>query len=227
MSFGDDAYLGESLRGPQDGYDSHMGGNVEIGAAQRQLQGAMRTLAGQRFNRNAPLQKEIRSPYRDSTQLGILITGTVTPSQYATETNPLPIISGKSRAYQSFKPEKIIMTEVLIATFTNASGVSVKVAASVSDASDLVLVQAYSGNYNCFPNAPDDSNGISGAAFAFNALGNGISWPTINPGIDVSAGIAIEETVLYRVVPPDGYTTDDLETVKVKVRVNIFGPQLR
>ena len=68
---------------------------------------------------------------------------------------------------------------------------------------------------------------ISGSAFAFNALGNGISWPTINPGIDVSAGIAIEETVLYRVVPPEGYTTDDLETVKVKVRVNIFGPQLR
>lgn len=223
MGFGDDAYLGESLRGMQE----HVGGNVEIGAARKALTGAMAQLAGRRFDGHTPLQKELRSPYRDSTQLGILITGTVTPAQYATDTNPLPIISGKSRAYQSFKPEKIIMTEILIATFTNASDVLVKVAASVSDASDLVLVQAYSGNYNCFPNAPDDTNGISGAAFAFNALGNGISWPTINPGIDVSAGVAVEESVLYRVVPPDGYTTDDLVSVKVKVRINIFGPQLR
>lgn len=223
MGYEDDAFIGESIRGMQDSM-----GNTEIGAAaRRQLSGALGQLAGKRFDNHAPIQKELRSPYRDSTQLGVLCVGTVTPSQYALDTNPLPQITGHSRAYQSFKPEKIIMTEVLIATFTNASSVTVKVAASVPDASDLVLVQAYSGNKNCFPNAPDDSNGISGAAFAFNALGNGISWPTINPGIDVSAGVAIEETVLYRVVPPDGYTTDDLVTVKVKVRINIFGPQLR
>lgn len=221
----EDVSLGESLRGLQD----HVGANIEIGAAARarKLTGAMAQLAGNRFARHQPMQKEIRSTYRDSTQLGILVQGRVTPAAYADDTNPLPILTGKSRAYQSFKPEKMIMTEVLIFTFVNASGDTVKVAATVADASDLVLVQAYSGNMNCFPNAPDDSNGISGSAFAYNALGNGISWPTINPGIDASVGVAVEESVLYRVVPPDGYTSDELESVKVKVRVNIFGPQLR
>ena len=226
MSFYDDnVSLGESLRGMQRG--ANIGGNVEIGAAQRPLGGAMAALAGNRFGGHAPLQKELRSPYRDSTQLGILIVGTVTPSQYVSDTAALPILSGQSRAYQSFKPEKMIMTEILIATYTNASDTTVKRAASVSDASDLVLVQAYAGNYNCFPNAPSETTGIAGAAFAYNAYGNGISWPTINPGIDVSAGVAVEETVLYRTTPPDGFTIDDLVSVKVKIRINIFGPQLR
>jgi hypothetical protein len=220
--------------------DDYMGGNTEIGeslrgmqhtnmgaAPRRKLSGALGQLAAARFNQHAPVQKELRSPFKDSTQMGVLVSGTVYPENYTSDTSPIPIISGKSRAYQSFKPEKLIMTEILIATYTNASDETVKVAASVSDASDLVLVQAFCGNYNCFPNAPDESNGISGAAFAYNALGNGISWPTINPGIDVSASIGVEETVLYRATPPDGYTSDDLVSVKVKCRLNIFGPQLR
>lgn len=214
----ENVYVGESRRGMQD---SHMGGNTEIGAGN-----ALGQLAS-RFQGHAPVQKQLRSPYRDSTQLGILITGNIVPAQFPSDTSALPVLTGKSRAYQSFKPEKVIMTELLIATFTNASSVTAKVAASVTDASDLVLVQAFSGNYNCFPNAPDDSSGISGAAFAFSAYGNGISWPTINPGIDVSAAVAVEQTVLYRVTPPDGFTTDDLVQVFVKIRINIFGPQLR
>lgn len=222
----DDVSLGESLRGPQDN-NSHMGGNVEIGAARRQLGSQLQALAQGRFGRGAPLQKEIRSPYRDSTQLGVLIKGDVTPEQYPSVDAPLPQLSGSSRVFQSFKPEKVIVTELLIATYTNASNVSVRVAASVSDASDVVLIQLYSGNYNCFPNAPDASTGISGAAFAYNALGNGISWPTINPGIDVSATIGVEESVLYRFVPPDGYDAGDLVSVRVRVRINLFGPQLR
>lgn len=225
MSYADDVFMGanteigESLSGMQ---------RSRVGAAPRaRLQGQLAQLAGQHFGQHAPTQKEIRSPYKDSTQMGVLVTGTVTPSQYSVETNPIPILSGKSRAYQSFKPEKLIVTEILIATFTNASEETVKVAASVSDASDLVIVQAFSGNQNCFPNAPDETSGVSGAAFAYNALGNGISWPTINPGIDVSASVGVEETVLYRATPPDGFTTDDLVSVKIKIRLNIFGPQLR
>ncbi len=224
--YGDDPYIGanteigESVRGMQR---TAMG----AGPARRALSGALGQVANAHFGGHAPLQKEIRSPYKDSTQMGVLVSGTVLPEQYASETTPIPILTGKSRAYQSFKPEKLIMTELLIATYTNASSVSAKVAASVSDASDLVLVQAFSGNQNCFPNAPDESNGISGAAFAYNALGNGISWPTINPGIDVSANVGVEETALYRTTPPDGFTADDLVSVRVKARLNIFGPQLR
>lgn len=220
---------------------TYMGGNTEIGeslsgmqrsrvgaAPRARLQGQLAQLAGNHFGGHAPLQKEIRSPFKDSTQMGVLVTGTVTPAQYTVDTNPIPILSGKSRAYQSFKPEKLIVTEIGIATFTNPStGDAVKVAFSVPDASDLVIVQAFSGNMNCFPNAPDETSGVSGAAFAYNALGNGISWPTINPGIDVSASVGVEETVLYRATPPDGFTTDELTSVKVKIRLNIFGPQLR
>lgn len=224
MSWDDDIYLGnyseigESLRGMQDS---------EIGAAQaqlRQLRGNLNQLA-QRFTPHAPVSKVMRSPYKDSTQIGIKCTGTFTPSAWSAST--LPVVTGLTRVYKSFKPTKAILSEVIKVTFENNTlGATTRVT-SVSDASDLVLTSAFSGADNCFPNAPTEGNGISGLAFANNSLGNGISWPTINGGIDMTVQFAVEEAVLYRIAPPTGYTVDDITDVTVTVRFNLLGPSLR
>lgn len=225
MAWDDDIHLGnyseigESLRGMQD---------ASVGAAAKaltQLRGALGTLAQTRFAGHAPVSKAMRSPYKDSTQIGISATGTFTLTTW--NGSVLPQISGLTRVYKSFKPTKAILTEMVTTTFQNASfGTATRVAA-VSDASDLVLVQAFSGADNCFPNAPTEANGISGPTFANNSLGNGISWPTINGGIDMTVAFAVEQTVLYQVAPPAGFTVDDIISIVVKLRFNLLGPSLR
>jgi len=218
MAWEDDIHMGESLRGMQD---ASVGSYSEIGAA-RALRGALGQLAQSRFAGHAPTSKQMRSPYKDSTQLGISCNGTFVASNWGG--SALPQVTGVTRAYKSFKPTKMIITELLVYTWQNSTG-PVMTSATVSDASDLILVSAFSGADNCFPNAPNESNGLSGAAFANVALGNGISWPTINGGIDVTVGLAVEQTALYRATPPDPSYT--LQSVVVRARVNLLGPSLR
>jgi hypothetical protein len=203
--------IGESLRGIQES---------ELGASAQQLS-ALRGQMG-RFAGHAPVSKVMRSPYKDSTQIGVKCMGTFAPTSWDSTT--LPVVSGQTRVYKSFKPTKAIVTELVTATFTQQNQPNVVLSASIPDGSDLVLVSAFSGADNCFPNAPSESNGIAGVAFANNSLGNGISWPTINGGIDMSVQFAIEPTALSRIATPAGYT---LASLFVSVRFNLLGPSLR
>jgi hypothetical protein len=218
VHFGSFSEIGESLRGMQES-------NIGAAAQLRQLRGALGHLAGNRFGAHAPVSKQMRSPYKDSTQIGISATGTFTLTSWSGSV--LPQISGLTRVYKSFKPTKAILTELVTVTFTNTTlGATTRVA-SVSDSADLVLVQAFSGADNCFPNAPTEANGIAGPTFANNSLGNGISWPTINGGIDMTVGFAVEQSVVFQVAPPTGYVTDDITSIMVKLRFNLLGPSLR
>jgi len=227
MGWHDDDYnvgnfseIGESLRGMQDSYP-HVGAAAKI----RQLQGALGQMAANRFAGHAPVSKQMRSPYKDSTQIGILVaTGDLIPSQWSGSS--LPTFSGLTRVYKSFKPTKAILTELATFTFTSIvpGPADIRIARSVQDAADLVLVQAFSGADNCFPNAPTEGNGISGPTFSNVSLGNGISWPTINGGIDMTVAFAIEESLLSQVAAPAGY---QLSKVNCKLRFNLMGPSLR
>lgn len=228
MGWEDDIHLGESLRGMQD---SHVGNYSEIGAAKalHQLRGALGQLAQNRFGAHAPVSKQMRSPYKDSTQIGIKAVGTFTWDPTTSGSwagSALPQISGLTRVYKSFKPTKAILTELVRVTYSNDSGTAIAVA-NVADAADLVLVQAFSGADNCFPNAPTEANGISGPTFANVSLGNGISWPTINGGIDMTVAFAIEESIVFQAAPPAGFTQADVSSVQVTVRFNLLGPSLR
>ena len=141
-------------------------------------------------------------------------------------TTCLPTISGCERVYLSFKPQKLILDEELIVTFTNASG-DRQVAVYVEDAGDLVFVQAFAGAYNCFPCAPNVKTGVSGSAFSPRVVGNDISWPTVNAGCDLNVAFAVKQTVLYRATPPEGYTSRDITVIRVLARLNVIGPALR
>lgn len=228
MSWDDDYSVGESLRGMQD---AHVGNYSEIGAAAqlRQLRGALGQISQQRFAGHAPVSKPMRSPYKDSTQIGILIsTGDLVPSQWAGSS--LPTFSGLTRVYKSFKPTKAILTELATFTFvsSNVADPTIRIARSIQDSADLVLVQAFSGADNCFPNAPTEGNGISGPTFSNVSLGNGISWPTINGGIDMTVAFAIEESILSQVpTPPPALGVYHLDKVSLKARFNLMGPSLR
>lgn len=237
MSWEDDIYMdgrhhvGESLRGMQD---TRVGSFSEIGAAAQlaHLRGALGQVANARFAGHAPVSKQMRSPYKDSTQIGIRITTgdiNATVANNAWLSSSLPQFSGTTRVYKSFKPTKAILTELVIAKFTSQAAGPQTRSIAVDAASDLVLVSAFSGADNCFPTAPNESTGISGPAFANNSLGNGISWPTINGGIDMVVTFAVEQTVQYVInagqlgLPPDAL----LQTVNLTIRFNLLGPSLR
>ncbi len=217
VSLGGDVEIGESLRGL----------NALVGALQRRQaqKGGIGNAAAARFGAHMPLKRQMRSPYRDGTQISIKCEGTFTPANW--EAASLPTVSGLTRVYKAFKPEKAILTELVIATFTSDSLGTRTKSRSVDQAADLVMTSAFSGADNCFPNAPTENNGIAGPTFANNSLGNGISWPTINGGIDMTVAFAIEETVKYAVDPPSGYTDEDLVSLKVIVRFALLGPSLR
>jgi len=224
MAWGDDVVFGESVRGMQD---AHVGSYSEIGAQAQlnKIRGALGQLAQTRFAGHAPTSKTMRSPYKDSTQISISCRGTFTKGSW--DASALPTISGASRVFKSFKPAKAILTETLTIVYQNSSLPKRTKAASVTDAADLLLTAAFSGADNCFPNAPNESNGIHGPALANVAYGNGISWPTINGGIDMSVTFAIDQTALFVIEPPAGFTEDDIVSVTVVARLALMGPSLR
>lgn len=161
------------------------------------------------------------SPYRDSVAFGIECVDDLTPLSFGSE-SAWPIIHGQARIYKGTEPRKIIVTEMIICTWTR-KGQSVKTAASVETASDLRLVSAYVGSKNCLPTAPTQSTGLSGQVFARDTIGNGIAWPTIAPGVDVVISFAVCPTVLYRCTPPKGFRRKDLRTVRVHAHFNVLG----
>lgn len=132
----------------------------------------------------------------------------------------LPQMADRARVYQSIRPEKVILDEHLIATFSNANRGDATVAVMVDGAADLILVSAFLGAKNCFPTAPDVEFGISGPALA---SAGPLGWPTINGGLDLAVSLAVRPSAIHRVPPPEGYTVKDMVSLTVQARVNLFG----
>lgn len=233
-------HIGESLRGLQSqlnmlgtlyNNEEIVGGDTfeeVLGAPQRgggtALQRLAQAQAMQRLGRHAPTTHQVPSQYKDSNGFGISVVGTILAGQFSD--TQYPQVSGNTRAFVSIKPQKLILDEDLLFTWTNSTG-TVTTVASVDNAGDLLLVSAYVGNKNVFATAPTQATGFSGRALSNVALGNGVSWPTVNPGIDVVVTLAIKPTAQYRSAPPSGYTQEDLVSVKLMANLNIFGEQLR
>lgn len=213
--------IGDSTHGMQQHF---------VGAQQalNQLRGALGQLSQNRFNPHAPVAKRVRSQYRDSGQIGINVTQTFVPTLPLTATNWNNIAAtGASTVYTSFKPNRVVVNELVQTTFsTSALGAAI-VTASVPDGSDLLLSGAFSGSINVFPNAPSAASGVNCAALQAGAFGVGISWPTVNAGIPVTANFLILQSVLFRAAPPVGYTTNNISSITVSIFLTMFGPQLR
>jgi hypothetical protein len=198
-----------------------------MGAAQlARLRASLGQNLQQRYGVHQPATKNVPSQYRDSGQISINISKTIAVNSGSFTAWNNVSASGFSTVYTSFKPNRIVLTETVIATFVQ-SGTTQIIAAESATASDLMLVGAFSGSLNTFPNAPSDSTGIHGPAIAANAFGVGISWPTVNAGIPVTANFSILQTALFRAVPVSPFTLADLTSITVNIFFAMFGPQLR
>lgn len=235
------SHIGESLRGLQsqlnmlgtmyndeeilgDDFDEVLGAAPPARRPGSALQRLGQAAALQRLGRHAPTTHTVPSQYKDSNGFGINVQGDILVGQFSA--TQYPTINGSTRAFVSIKPQKLILDEDLLFTWTNSSGTTTTVA-SVDNAGDLLLVSAYVGNKNVFATAPTQATGFSGRALSNVALGNGVSWPTVNPGIDVVVTLSVKPTAQYRSAPPSGYTQSDLVSVQVIAQLNVFGEQLR
>lgn len=212
--------IGDSTRGMQMSNDM-------MGAAQlRQLRQQLGQNLQARYGNHQPSAKNVPSQYRDSGQISINVSQTfgIGSTNFTNWSNFS--MTGASTVYTSFKPNRIVMTEQIITTFVDSS-TTAYVAGSSTTAEDLMLVGAFSGSLNTFPNAPSGSTGIHGPAIAANAFGVGISWPTVNAGIPVTANFQVLQTALYRNTPPSGHSLAGITAITVNVYFAMFGPQLR
>lgn len=212
--------IGDSVRGMQDEY-------VGAAGALQSLRGSLGQLAAGRFQGHTPLNRRIKSQYRDSGQIGINVTSSaITQTSLANWQNVS--LSGNSIVYTSFKPNRVVVNEQLLCSYANVTTTTITSAAvvSVADAGDLLLVGAFSGSINNFPNAPSANSGINCSALQAGAFGVGISWPTVNPGIPVTINLLVLPSALARALAaaPTSYT---LTSFTVAVYFSMFGPQLR
>ena len=211
--------IGDSTRGMQR--DDFVGAATAL----KQLRGSLSQLAGSRFNAHQPINRRLRSQYRDSGQIGINISQTFTPQTDPALWQNVPL-SGQSVVYTSFKPNRVVVNELLMVSYLNGSTPGT-VVASVPDGSDLLLSGAFSGSINVFPNAPNAATAINCAALQAQAFGVGISWPTVNPGIPVSINLLLLNSALFRATLPSGVSVTDITSITVNVYFSMFGPQLR
>ena len=168
---------------------------------------------------------------RDSVQISVTAVEKLSVSKWGGSVPPM--ISGLTRVYAGFRPEKLIVTETLRAFYAakklrgKAVLPDVSLVESVSDCSDLIMVAAFAGVANCFPNAPTVACGISGEALVMMTE---ISWPAIQAGQDFTMTFAVEETALVRMTNhkllPKGYDPIPY-AIEAEVRANFFGPRLR
>jgi len=213
--------IGDSTRGMQS--DDYVGAASQ---ALTKLRGNLARLAAGRFGSHAPVTKRLRSQYKDSGQLGIVINSTITLAAPTPATWQNVALSGASTVYSSFKPARVVVNEILAVTLTNSASGTTTVVADVTNASDLLLVGGFSGSINVFPNAPSAATGINCAALQANAFGVGISWPTVNPGIPVTVNLLLMSSALFRAIPT-GYVVTDITQIAVTVYFSLFGGQLR
>jgi len=158
----------------------------------------------------------IEKPWRrEHALVGMLCEGSFYPTAWSGDS--LPCIGGLSAPIKvSFWPAEVAVIEIVTATFRqNSPGAQRQIISlNIEDCGDLVMVS------EGVPTMP-------AAAFAAKRGGHRVRWPHAARGVSLSVGFAIEPTVLRRIPPPDGFTTDDLVSVKIKAQVAVSGPRTR
>lgn len=208
---------------PSAKVDLAVGGVQHAQGELREVRNALDRLARERFHAGPPLTKNVRGRLRDSTQLGIQCDGVFSPRDW-TLGPALPVVQGVARLYASFKPEKAIVSETLVATFDGPLGQTSR-AATVADNGDVTMTSLWCGASNLI------AGGIKGSGLSPlspNSSGNlGGLLPDVPAGLDITAAFEVDASALRQVDPPPGYSYDDLVSLKVQVRLNLIGSVLR
>jgi len=154
-------------------------------------------------------------------QLFVVASRSIRPSDFE-EHGVLPELGTSARVYKFFKPTKCVLSESIEATFRGDSLPDKTIIEHVTNNDDIMLWQVYCGADNCFPCEPAPENCIPGAVFAANSVGNEVSWPSINPGINFTIGFLIDSSVLSRVQAQSGYDPTPKRII-VRIRCYLYG----
>lgn len=156
---------------------------------------------------------------RMTVPIGCVAIGTFDSKSFSQE--ELPILTGTVRIYQPAVPQKLFITEIVEATYSNGEDGELKGYEEVPQAADIVLTSAFIGVRNVMPTAPHQGFGVSGRFLNQSSM----NWPVIKAGTDLCLCFAIEPSVLSRAKPRNLPTFYDPvpRTVTVKIRANLEG----
>lgn len=151
--------------------------------------------------------------------MGCVAIGTVDPKIFSQEA--LPVLTGRLRIYQSVAPQKLFLTEIVEATYSNGEDGELKGYEEVPHAADVVLTSAFIGERTVMPTAPHHGFGVSGQFLNQSPL----NWPVIEAGTNLCLCFAIEPSVLSRAKPGNlpAFYDPVPRTVTVKIRANLEG----
>jgi hypothetical protein len=154
-------------------------------------------------------------PERQGTQISIKCCGSFAPTNLE---QPV-IVSGARKSLQGFKPELLSATASVTCHYENASYGPTKSFFTDDNATDAALVQAFIGDVNCYPHAPEIAAGIALPSFQRMPL----DWPTIQTGNEINLACALKPSILSRAVPPAGNSIYDLIRLDVEISIDLFG----
>lgn len=165
-------------------------------------------------------------------QFSIEAEETFYPVQFEPDVTVLPFVFGSGCTYQSFTPRRAEVTEIVSATYARNDGSEITLHETLPDGADAFLTQAFSGNLNCFPHAPDIAKAVPGPALGrIEDLG----WPAVVVGGKFEVAFAIAKSIMSRARGtcqncgepsgrlPAGYNPIP-KSIKVQVRLTLSGP---
>lgn len=198
--------------------DSNRGMQHTLGA---QASPALKALLQRQAAVHAPATRGVGPQYKDSTQLPLNVAVTLGYNIASFPAAGVPV-SAQVRVQTPFKPEKLTAT-ASFAIGSAASTVTGYAQQQGAIASDVLLTGAFVGSKNCFPTAPTNTvaGGVSLGAYPANGLGNGISWPTADAGIDISVNLLVLPSCLSLLVSGATYI------VSGTIFITLLGPSLR
>ena len=135
--------------------------------------------------------------------------------------------SEDSTVYHSFKPERIVISEQIIATYSGKGLPDMKIASESQNANDIKLSGFYSGNLNAFPSDPSATGGIHASALNDSRV-HSLQWPAIRSGVPATANFIVMPTVYKDLMDnaPLGYDKIP-RSIQVNIYMALFGPAVR
>ena len=124
--------------------------------------------------------------------------------------------------YVGFFPNKVHTIEWATAIFSGKNLPDVEITIHVPNADDLLLLSAFAGANNCFPNAPCKNTGIPCAALNSTE----ISWPSVFSGKKTLITLSVDQSVLSRFTAPPGYNPIPSK-LTITAHISLFGKELR
>lgn len=167
---------------------------------------------------------------QDCAQFRVTCRDTIALGPSAWPSSCPPLVTGKHRLHQGFRPDQVLVREIITVTFADNTKEK-RVSACIDGADDLVLTTAFADAAALLLTFPDvdalerseDAGQVGIARVAVASIINRIDWSKIRGGIDLVLGLSVKKSVMERVTTPEGFCFGDIRQIEVMAQIIFLG----